>query len=99
MRGFLTRIIERRLRRLALGAVVGVAIGSMSLTVTDAAHPGLDGADLAAARAEILLTGVCGTTVEAPAGPCELRLQKALVLLARVRATINEAKTTAAGSS
>ena len=99
MRGFLTNIIERRLRRLALGAMFGVAIGSMGVVATDGIdEPGFDGADLAAARAQILLTGVCGEPADGPAGACEQRLQKALLLIARVRATINEAATTAAGS-
>ena len=91
MRGFLTKIVERRLRRLTLGAMFGVAIGTVGAGVVEPANaPGFDGADLAAARAQILLTGVCGAPDEGPAG-CEQRLQKALVLLARVRATINEA--------
>ena len=100
MRGFLTKIIERRLRRLALGAMFGVAIGNMGTVAAEGTYdPGFDGADLAAERAQILLTGVCGTPAEAPAGACEKRLEKALVLLARVRATMNEAATTSGGSN
>lgn len=92
MRGFLTKIVERRLRRLTLGAMFGVAIGTMGSGAVESANnnPKFDRADLAAARAQILLTGVCGAPDTGPAG-CEQRLQKALVLLARVRATINEA--------
>ena len=92
MRGFLTKIIERRLRRLTLGALFGVAIGSFGMVTTERIdHPTLDGADLAAERAEILLNDVCGAAAEEPAGACEKRLEKALALLARVRATINDA--------
>ena len=100
MRGFLTKVIERRLRRLTLGAMFGVAIGSIGTVATEGTQdPGLDGADLAAARAQILLTGVCGDQSQGFAGPCEKRLEKALALIARVRATINESTTTAAGAN
>jgi hypothetical protein len=92
MRGFLTKIVERRLRRLTLGAMFGVAIGSLGTGAAEPANEAeFDRADLAAARAQILLTDVCGAPEEGPAVACEQRLQKALVLLARVRATINEA--------
>jgi hypothetical protein len=100
MRGYLTKIIERRVRRLALGAMFGVAIGTTGTVATEGIDDrGFDGADLAAARAQILLTGVCGAPAEGSSGACEKRLQKALVLIAHVRATINKAATTAAGSS
>lgn len=92
MRGFLTKIVERRMRRLILGAGFGVVIGSTSAVSTSGApDPRFDGTDLAAERAQILLTNACGAPEAGPAGACEQRLQKALVLLARVRATINEA--------
>ena len=55
----------------------------------------LDTMDLAAERAQILLTDACG---EQPAGACEKRLQKALDLLARVRQTISEAPPSGGGS-
>jgi hypothetical protein len=98
MRGFLTKIVERRLRRLTLGAMFGVAICSIGVVVPESTDDsGFHSADLAAARAQILLTDVCGEQAEAPTA-CEKRLEKALVLLARVRATINQAATTAAGS-
>jgi hypothetical protein len=96
MRGFLTRIIDRRMRRLALGATFGVAVGTTSaMSMTAAEDSRFDNVDLAAARAQILLTDACG---EKPAVACEKRLQKALELLARVRQTINEASPSANGS-
>ena len=101
MRGYLTNIIERQMRRLALGAVFGLGVGSIGIVATQDAgadHPTLMGAELAAARAQILLTDVCGERMAEPSGACEKRLEKALDLLARVRATITEAATTAAGS-
>ena len=92
MRGFLTRIVERRLRRLTLGAGLGVLIGTTSaMTAVDTPDPRFDGADLAAERAQILLTDACGEPASTPAGACEKRLEKALALLARVRETISEA--------
>lgn len=92
MRGFLTKIVERRLRRLALGASFGVMIGTTGAVAAGGKpDPRFDGADLAAARAQILLTDACGESASGPAGPCEKRLQKALELLARVRETINDA--------
>ena len=97
MRGFLTKIIERRLRRLGFGALCSMAIGTVSAVPGQRAdRPTLSGAELATARAEILLTDVCDGRVETPSTACEQRLEKALVLLARVRATINEATETAA---
>ena len=92
MRGFLTKIVERRLRRLTLGAGLGVLIGTTSaMSAVGTPDPKFDGADLAAERAQILLTDACGEPASTPAGPCEKRVEKALELLARVRATINEA--------
>ena len=92
MRGFLTKIVERRLRRLTLGAGFGVMIGTTgAMATSDTPDPKFDGADLAAERAQILLTDACGEPASGLAGPCEKRLQKALELLASVRATINEA--------
>ena len=92
MRGFLTKIVERRLRRLTLGAGLGVVIGTTSaMAATGTPDSRFDGADLAAERAQILLTDACGQSGSEPAGSCEKRLQKALELLTRVRATINEA--------
>ena len=100
MRGFLTKIIERRLRRLALGAMFGLGVGSIgTVAVERRDHPGLEGADLATARAQILLTDVCGAPTEGPSSACEKRLEKALALLARVRETISDATMTAAGGN
>lgn len=92
MRGFLTRIIDRRMRRLALGATFGVAVGTTSaMSTTEAQDSRFENADLSAERAQILLTDACGTPGGQPATACEKRLQKALELLSRVRQTINEA--------
>ena len=93
MRGFLTRIVERRLRRLAVGAGFGVVIGTTSAAGTSAPDPRFDQADFAAERAQILLTDACAAPGQTATGACEKRLQKALELLARVRATISEAGT------
>lgn len=93
MRGFLTRIIDRRMRRLILGATFGVAVGTTSAMSTAGIQDSrFENADLAAARAQILLTDACG---EKPATACEKRLQKAIELLSRVRQTINEASPSA----
>lgn len=92
MRGFLTKIVERRMRRLALGASFGVMIGTTgAMAAGGTPDPRFDSADLAAERAQILLTDACGEPASRPAGACEKRLQKALELLARVREKINEA--------
>lgn len=88
----MTKIVERRLRRLTLGAGFGVVIGTTSaVSASGTPDPRLDGVDLAAERAQILLTDACGEPASGPAGPCERRLQKALEVLERVRATISEA--------
>ena len=99
MRGFLTRIIDRRLRRLALGAAFGVVVGTTSaMSPTDVADSRFDNVDLAAERAQILLTDACGAAGGQPAVACEKRLQKVLELLARVRQTINEDAPAGSGS-
>ena len=92
MRGFLTKIVERRLRRLSLGAGFGIVLGTTgAMAAGGTPDPRFDSADLAAERAQILLTDACGEPTPGPAGPCQKRLQKALELLSRVRETINEA--------
>ena len=99
MRGFLTRMIDRRLRRLALGATFGVAVGTIgALSPAEFEDSRFENADLAAERAEILLTDACGAPGGQPAVACEKRLQKALELLARVRRTINENAPAGSGS-
>ena len=96
MRGFLTRIIDRRMRRLALGATFGVAVGTTgAMSTGEVDDSRFQNADLAAERAEILLTDACG---ERAGAACEKRLQKALELLSRVRKTLNQAPPAAARS-
>jgi hypothetical protein len=91
MRGFLTRIVERRLRRLAVGAGFGVVIGTTGAAGTAAPDPRFGQADFAAERAQILITDACGVDRDTVPVACEKRLRKALELLARVRASMREA--------
>jgi hypothetical protein len=99
MHGFVTRMVQRRLRRL----VVGSTIGMMILTTAAVAagryqDPKFDEAGLAVEKAQILLGGAeCGNPGEKTTVACQKQLKRALDLLARARATVNAAAVAADG--
>jgi len=99
MQGFLLRIIQRRLRRIALGVTFGLAILTTTAVASGGFHdPKFDSADLAAEKAQILLeNALCGNPGEKTTAECEKYLQKALDHLARVRESISAAAAAADG--
>jgi type VI protein secretion system component VasK len=100
MRGFLTKIVQRQLRRIALGATLGMALAMTStvVTTTPAYDTNLDVADLAAERAQILLAGAdCGLPDGRSTEKCERHMRKALALLASVREAITRPTSAAQG--
>lgn len=90
MRGFLTKIIQRQFRGIALGAAFGMVVATTNaVATTPEPDPNLYAADLAAERAQILLAAAdCGAPGDGPKEKCERHMKKALELLARVREAI-----------
>jgi hypothetical protein len=99
MRGFLTRTIDRRLRRLALGATFGMAVVTTTAVATgNFKNPGFDDAHLAVEKAQILLSdSACGTPGERAADSCVKLIRTAEELLARAREAVTAAATAADG--
>ena len=99
MHGFLTRMIDQRLRRLALGATFGMAIVTTIGLVTGTSQtPRFDEAHLAVEKAQILLShSACGTPGERATDDCVKFIRQAEELLARAREAVNAAATIADG--
>lgn len=86
MHGFLLRIIQRRLRRLALGTAFGMALVASSAVATSRLHdPGSNDAALSVEKARIL---VCGAPGRQTTANCEEELREALDALTRDRSVI-----------
>lgn len=90
MRGFLTRIILRRMERLALGTILGMAIVTTSAVATSGLQdPELGEAELAVEKAQVVLGfAVCGAPDAQTTAQCEKELRNALQALARARSAI-----------
>jgi hypothetical protein len=99
MQGFLTRIIGRRLRRLAFGAIGGMVVVTTSALAAGRFHdPHFDDADLAVEKAQLLLAAAaCGNPGLKPTIECERHVKKVEDLLARARAEIMTAALAADG--
>jgi hypothetical protein len=99
MRGFVKRMVERRLRRLVIGSTIGMAILTAAAVAAGRFHdPKFDEADLAVEKAQILLgVAECGNPGEKTTKVCQKELKRALEVLAKARATINAAAVAADG--
>ena len=99
MHGFLTKMIDQRLRRLALGATIGMVIVTSIGSITGSfQNPRFDEAHLAVEKAQILLsTSACGTPGERATDSCVKLVQKAEELLKRAQEAVNAAATVADG--
>lgn len=97
MRGFLTRMIQRRLERLTVGTVLGMAIITTGAVVASGFEvPGLGEADVAVEKAQVVLGfAECGTRDATTTAECEKELRNALQALARARSAISGAATAA----
>jgi hypothetical protein len=92
MRGFLIRIIHRRLQRLALGTAFGMALVTSSAVAASRYHdPGSSDAVSTIDQARILLGDVCSAPSETTTASCEKELKEVLDALARNRAAIKAA--------
>ena len=99
MQGFLLRVNQRRLRRMALGATFGIAIVTTAAVAAGRFHdPMFDSADLAAEKAQLLLVqAVCGNPGEKTTAECDKHLKRAMDLVARLREEIAAAAAAADG--
>ena len=99
MQGFLTRIVERRMRRLTLATTIGMALISTTAVAAGRFHdPRFDETDLAIEKAQILLTAAaCGNEGEKTTVECFKYVKRAEDLLAKARETVNAAALAADG--
>jgi predicted nuclease with TOPRIM domain len=87
------KIVQRQVRRVALGATFGMALAMTGAVVTSTPvyDTNLDVADVAAERAQILLAGAdCDLPDGKSAEKCVRHMKKALALLSRVRESITQ---------
>lgn len=99
MRGFLTKMIDRRLRRLTVTMTFGmVVVATAGIAAGHWNDPKFDDADMAVARAQLLLAGSpCGAPGDRNTESCEKMLRKAEELLAKAREAVSAAATAAVG--
>ena len=99
MTGFLTRMIDQQLRRLTLGAILGIAVVSTAAVAASRFHDAnLDLAEAAIEKAQGLLAlTVCGNPGEKTTEDCDKLVQKAQDLLAKTRDAVNAAAVAADG--
>lgn len=99
MTGFLTKIIDRQLRRLTLGTAFGVAVVTTTALATSRIDdPKFDEAGLAVEKARLLLSdAACGEPGEKATEACDRLMKRAQVLLAKARDAIGAAAITADG--
>lgn len=100
MHGFLTTMVQRQMRRLALGATLGMAIVTTTAVAAARFHdPRFDEADLAVEKALILLSvAECGTAGEKSTEACQRHQSKTIDLLTKARAGIAAAAAAADGA-
>ena len=100
MRGFLIRMIEQRLQRLAVGTALGLMLATTGTVATNGFDLKFDEADLAVEKAQVLLGDrACGTPGDRTTQECERHLRNALESLARARKAVNAAATAADGGT
>ena len=99
MTGFLTKIIDRQLRRLTVGTAFGVAVvTTTALATSQFEEPKFDEAGLAVEKAQLLLTGTtCGEPGEKTTEACAKLMKRAQELLAKARDAIGAAAIKADG--
>lgn len=99
MRGFLLRIIDRRLRQLTVATTLGVGVVATAAVATGrATDPNLDDASLAVERAQILLsTAECDGDGAKATESCERLRKKAEALLGEARDALSAAETVSVG--
>ena len=93
MQGFLLRINQRGLRRIALGVTFGSAIITTTAVAANRRHDAnFDLAGAAAEKAQGLLNlAVCGNPGEKTTAECDKHLKRALDLVSRLREEISAA--------
>ena len=99
MHGFLTHMIERQLRRVAIGGALGMAVVSTTAVAASRFHDtNLDLAEVAIDKAQGLLAlTVCGNPGEKTTEDCDKLVKKAQDLLARTRDAVSAAAVAADG--
>ena len=99
MTGFLTKIIDRQLRRLVMGAAAGMAVVSTTAVASGRFHdPNIDLAEVAIEKAQGLLAlTVCGNPGEKTTEDCDKLVKKAQDLLAKTRDAVSAAAVAADG--
>ena len=97
--GFLMHTIQRRLRRLIIGATISLAIVSATaIETTGFLEPRFDQANLAVEKAQFLLgPSLCVESSAQQAELCESLVRRAEELLARARQAVTAAATVADG--
>jgi hypothetical protein len=92
MHDTLMKVLNRRIRRLAMGSTLGVMAATTAVLSSRVHDPNLDQADVAAEKAQILLgSAPCGAPGEKSTEACQRRVKRALDLLARVREIVTAA--------
>ena len=99
MKGFLARNVDRQLRRMTLGTMVGVAIITTSAVATGRTdEPTFDQAEIAVKRAQTLLTtGVCDSPDARTSAACAKLMKKAKDPLSKAADAISAAAVAADG--
>ena len=99
MTGYLTKLIERQLRRVTLATALGIAIvTTTALAFTRFQDPKFGEAELAVEKAQILLKAAeCGEPGAKEAVACAKLMKRAQDLLAKARDAISAAAVTADG--
>lgn len=99
MTGYLTKLIDRQLRRITVATVIGIAVvTTTALAVSRFDEPKFDEADLAVKKAQILLSGAeCGEPGEKTTEACDRLMKRAQELLAKARDAISAAAIKADG--
>ena len=93
MHGFVTRMVERRMRRLALTTTIAMAVISTTAVAAGRLYGDkFDDAELAVAKAQGLLADArCGNAGEKASRECLKNLKRARDLLAKARETVKNA--------
>ena len=99
MQGFLTRMVERRMRRWAVATAIGIGVVSTTAVAAGRFHdPRFDETDLAIEKAQILLTAaVCGNEGEKTTTECLKYVKRAEDLLGKAREAVHAAALAADG--
>ena len=99
MRGFLTKIIDRRLRRLTAASTIGLAVvATVGITTGNFHDPKFDDAQIAVAKAQLLLDpSTCRAAGSRAAESCEKLVRRAEDLLTKAREAVAAAATAADG--